>query len=53
MGGDREGGITAEAVQLVADLVKRRKCVAPAEVVRALLGLSFSEIGSAEEFEGV
>lgn len=36
----------------VADLVKRRKCVLPPAVVQCLLGLPFSEIGSAEEFEG-
>lgn len=35
----------------VADLVKRRKCVAPVEVVSCLLGLTFPEIASGEDFE--
>ena len=44
------GQAAVEAVQLVADLVKRRKCVAPPEVVGALLELSFPEILSGEDF---
>lgn len=44
------GQAAVEAVQLVADLVKRRKCVAPPEVVGALLELSFPEIFSGEDF---
>eukprot|EP00887_Chlorella_sp_A99_P004044 scaffold11.g4044.t1 len=48
---DVEGGVTAEAVQLVADLVRRRKCVAPPAVVRALLGARVSQLTSAADFE--
>ena len=44
------GQAALEAVQLVADLVKRRKCVAPPEVVHSLLRLSFPEILSGEDF---
>ena len=33
-----------EALQLVADLVKRLKCVCPAEVVRCLMPLRFSQV---------
>ncbi|KAK9813219.1 hypothetical protein WJX72_010918 [[Myrmecia] bisecta] len=41
---DREGAIALEAVQLVADLVKRRKCICPPEVVRTLLVLKFGDV---------
>lgn len=44
------GQAAVEAVQLVADLIKRRKCIAPREVVDALLELSFPEILSGEDF---
>lgn len=35
-----DGDLSRDAVQLVADLVKRRKCVAPPETVEVLLGLT-------------
>ena len=35
-----DGNLARDAVQLVADLVKRRKCVAPPETVEVLLGLT-------------
>jgi hypothetical protein len=42
-GEDKSGGATArEAVQLVADLVKRRKCQCNPAVVDALLGIKFA-----------
>ncbi len=44
------GQAAVEAVQLVADLIKRRKCIAPREVVDALLELSFPEILSGDDF---
>ena len=50
LGGD--GSLTLEAVQLVADLLKRRRCVAPPEVLTTLMSLTFSEITSAADFEG-
>ena len=40
---DAEGVATREAVQLIADLVKRRKCVCPPAVVDILLSLKLSE----------
>lgn len=41
---DVTGSVALEAVQLVADLVRRRKCAAPAEVVTSLLGLKFAAV---------
>ncbi|MEW5302585.1 MAG: hypothetical protein WDW36_005354 [Sanguina aurantia] len=41
---DVTGSVALEAVQLVADLVRRRKCAAPAEVVTSLLGLRFNAV---------
>lgn len=38
-----DGAAALEAVQLVADLVKRRKCALRPQVVRALLGLRLSD----------
>ena len=35
-----DGSLSRDAVQLVADLVKRRRCVAPPQTVEALLGLA-------------
>ena len=35
-----DGALSRDAVQLVADLVKRRKCVAPPQTVEVLLGLA-------------
>ena len=50
--GTKEAGQTAvEAVQLVADLVRKRKCVAPSEVVECVLSVEFPEITSGEDFE--
>ena len=40
---DAEGSASREAVQLIADLVKRRKCVCPPAVVSMLLSLQLSE----------
>ncbi|KAG2485768.1 hypothetical protein HYH03_015482 [Edaphochlamys debaryana] len=56
-GGDDGGAGKAglEAVQLVADLVRKRKCVAPPELVRALTVLRFREVkrkAPEEEEEG-
>jgi nucleolar complex protein 3 len=51
MNGGDAGAAAVEAVQLVADLVRRRRCVAPPEVVSCLLGLTFPEIASGEDFE--
>jgi len=50
LGSAEAGQAAVEAVQLVADLIKRRKCIAPREVVDALLELSFPEILSGEDF---
>ena len=44
--------MAVEVVQLVADLVRRRKCVAPPRVVSSLLGLRFSQLTSAADAEG-
>ena len=35
-----DGTLARDAVQLVADLVKRRKCLAPPQTVEVLLGLT-------------
>jgi hypothetical protein len=35
-----DGALARDAVQLVADLVHRRKCVAPPQTVEVLLGLT-------------
>ena len=35
-----DGALSRDAVQLVADLVKRRKCVAPPQTVEVLLSLA-------------
>ncbi|KAG2451742.1 hypothetical protein HYH02_003522 [Chlamydomonas schloesseri] len=58
-GGDESGAGRAalEAVQLVADLIKRRKCVVPPEVVRTLAVLRFRDVirakaGEDQEEEG-
>ena len=40
---DAEGTASREAVQLIADLVKRRKCVCPPAVVAMLFSLQLSE----------
>jgi nucleolar complex protein 3 len=39
-----QGKCALEAVQLVADLVKRRHCVTPPAVVRVLLVLRFEQV---------
>ncbi|GMH33808.1 hypothetical protein BSKO_01642 [Bryopsis sp. KO-2023] len=44
---DTEGKIAVEAVQLVGDLVKRRKCQCPPEVLHSLMGLTFPDINLA------
>ena len=41
---DVDGGVALEAVQLIADLVKTRKCDCHPDVVRALAVLTFSEV---------
>jgi len=38
-----DGSLAREAVQLVADLIKRRKCNADPQVVRVLLQLSLND----------
>ena len=35
-----DGSLARDTVQLVADLVKRRKCLAPPQTVEVLLGLT-------------
>jgi len=42
--GDQEGQIAMEAVQLVADLVKKRSCRMPPDVVWAMLNISVTEV---------
>lgn len=44
--------MAVEAVQLVADLVRVRKCVAPPSALSCLLGLRFSQLASAADVEG-
>jgi len=51
-----DGNLARDAVQLVADLVKRRKCVAPPETVEVLLGLTLrsakaSDVKSGGEYQ--
>lgn len=50
-GAEGFGQLALDAVQLVADLVKRRNCVTPPEVVECLLKLEFVDILSGEDFE--
>lgn len=45
------GSVITEAVQLLADMLKRRKCICSPEVMTPLLSLQFSDITSAEDFE--
>lgn len=45
------GQLALDSVQLVADLVKRRNCVTPPEVVECLLKLEFTDLLSGEDFE--
>ncbi|KAL0026860.1 hypothetical protein WJX77_007364 [Trebouxia sp. C0004] len=40
---DEEGSVAVEAVQLVADLIRRRKCACPAEMVTTLLVLKLKD----------
>ncbi|KAA6426215.1 MAG: hypothetical protein FRX49_04067, partial [Trebouxia sp. A1-2] len=40
---DEEGKVAVESVQLVADLIKRRKCACPAEMVTTLLVLKLKD----------
>ena len=44
---DASGSMTREAVQLVADLVRVRKCHVPPEVVHVLLSLELAEAEAA------
>lgn len=48
---DATGQITKEAAQLVADLVKVRKCVCDPEVVRVLLAVDLSDAELANQHE--
>ncbi|GAX79807.1 hypothetical protein CEUSTIGMA_g7247.t1 [Chlamydomonas eustigma] len=50
--GDVEGGVALEAVQLVADLVKNRKCDCLPDVVRTLSVLAFTEVKRDKEEGG-
>jgi nucleolar complex protein 3 len=50
---DVDGGVALEAVQLIADLVKTRKCDCHPEVVRTLAVLTFSEVRREEPGEEV
>eukprot|EP00951_Prasinocladus_malaysianus_P003985 scaffold28262_cov20-Prasinocladus_malaysianus.AAC.1 len=43
---DQEGQIAMEAVQLVADLVKKRQCRAPPDLVWALLKVKVNEVSN-------
>jgi nucleolar complex protein 3 len=43
--------VITEAVQLLADMLKRRKCICSPEVMTPLLSLQFTDITSAEDFE--
>lgn len=41
---DVGGTVALEAVQLVADLIKKRKCVCPPDIVEVLLVMRFTEV---------
>ena len=45
---DAQGSVSREAVQLVADLVRVRKCHCPPEVVRVLLCLDLAQAAAAQ-----
>jgi hypothetical protein len=49
---DVDCGVSKEAVQLVADLVRKRSCACHADVVRVLAVLTFSQVTRAEPEEG-
>ena len=49
----QEGVVMVETVQLLADLVRLRKCVCPPEAVRSLLVLDFPDIKREDMQEGV
>lgn len=48
----RHGDVMLQAVQLVADLVRQRRCVCDPDVVRALLVLQFKDITKADVERG-
>jgi nucleolar complex protein 3 len=48
---DSNSSVLTEAVQLLADMLKRRKCICSPEVMTPLLSLQFTDITSAEDFE--
>lgn len=49
----RHGAVMLSAVQLVADLVRQRKCVCHPDVVRALLVLQFKDLTKSDVEKGV
>lgn len=49
----RNEDVMLDAVQLVADLVRQRKCVCSADIVRALLVLQFKDLTKADVEKGV
>ena len=44
LAGDAGGSVRLEALQLMADLIRRRKCNAPPRLLKMLLGLQFSKV---------
>lgn len=48
----RNADVMLDAVQLVADLVRQRKCVCSADIVRALLVLQFKDLTKADVEKG-
>ena len=46
-----EGRVIKETVQLIADMVKKRKCICPEHILDPLLGLQFKDILSVEDFK--
>ena len=51
-GNQGDGEVATEAVQLVADLVKRRKCIVPPTCLDCLLTLRFSDVIALAGAEG-
>lgn len=47
-----DGSVVTEAVQLLADVVKKRDCVCPREIVETLAKLHTAQIASAKDFQG-
>lgn len=51
--GGRHGDVMLAAVQLVADLVRQRKCVCSPDIVRAVLVLEFKDLTRADVEKGI